>query len=208
MANTDQETIEQIKRWWKENSLAIIVGLVLGLGAVLGWRFWDGHKERTAIQASDIYHSLQVAAVRQPDLAKAQAELLIADYRRTPYAMLAHLELAALAVRDDDLERAAEHLETVMLNSRHAEQQALARLRLAQVSLAKQNPQRTLEILSADLPAGFASLADELRGDAHRLLGDLPAARAAYERAITSAAGVSDYLQMKHDALGQFHDTP
>lgn len=208
MANTDEETIEQIKRWWKENSLAIILGLVLGLSAVLGWRFWDGHQERTATQASDIYHSLQVAVVRQPELARAQAELLIADYRRTPYAMLAHLELAALAVRENDLARAEEHLETVMLNSRYPEQQALARVRLAQVQLASENPQRTLEVLSADLPAAFASLADELRGDAHRLLGDLPAARAAYARAIASAAGVSDYLQMKHDALGQFDDTP
>ena len=36
---TDEEKVEAIKGWWKENGISVVGGLALGLAAVFGWLF-------------------------------------------------------------------------------------------------------------------------------------------------------------------------
>ncbi|MEW8396328.1 MAG: tetratricopeptide repeat protein, partial [Candidatus Thiodiazotropha sp.] len=35
---TEEEQVEAIKRWWKENGTSVIAGLVIGLGGIFGWQ--------------------------------------------------------------------------------------------------------------------------------------------------------------------------
>ena len=39
---TDEELTERLKRWWSENGTGLTVGIVLAIGAVVGWRGVDG----------------------------------------------------------------------------------------------------------------------------------------------------------------------
>ncbi|MEX2327847.1 MAG: tetratricopeptide repeat protein, partial [Pseudomonadales bacterium] len=43
MAETDEEQIEAIKKWWDENGKSILIGIVLALGGVFGYQAWDNH---------------------------------------------------------------------------------------------------------------------------------------------------------------------
>jgi predicted negative regulator of RcsB-dependent stress response len=56
--DTEEEQVEALKRWWKENGTSTIVGLALGIAIILGWNYWQGHKKDQTVQASAIYDQL------------------------------------------------------------------------------------------------------------------------------------------------------
>ena len=38
---TEEQQVEALKDWWKQNGLAVIGGAVLGVSALIGWRGWN-----------------------------------------------------------------------------------------------------------------------------------------------------------------------
>ena len=50
--SSEKEQIEEIKQWWKDNGTFIITGLVVGFGALGGWKYWQAYKEQRAATAS------------------------------------------------------------------------------------------------------------------------------------------------------------
>ena len=55
---SEQEQIEAIKKWWKENGTAIITGLVLGVAALSGWKYWQSRQQAIAENASTAYQEM------------------------------------------------------------------------------------------------------------------------------------------------------
>jgi len=47
--DTEEQQVEAIKDWWKENGKAVIIGAVVGLGGLFGWRYYQD----SVIQASE-----------------------------------------------------------------------------------------------------------------------------------------------------------
>ncbi|MFO7642581.1 MAG: tetratricopeptide repeat protein, partial [Candidatus Competibacteraceae bacterium] len=37
----DDERVDDLKKWWKDNGASIIAGIVLGLIAIFGWQYWN-----------------------------------------------------------------------------------------------------------------------------------------------------------------------
>ena len=109
---SEEEKVKQLREWWSQNWLALVGGLVLGLGAVLGWQGWQAHQQEQAVQASAVYDRLQ-DAVRGDDLDSAATHqaTLTADFKGTPYAGLGALALAGAQARAEQFEAAAEHLD-------------------------------------------------------------------------------------------------
>ncbi|MBK1690560.1 YfgM family protein [Ectothiorhodospira mobilis] len=200
---TDEERIESIRRWWQENGVAVIIGLLLGVALLVGWRLWSGYTENRVLQASDRYEALRDAAQTDPETALEQARALAEDASGTPYALLAALEWARLAAEQGDLETAEAQLRRVMESAPYGDQVQLARLRLARVLLADDRPGEVLNLLEAETPDAFLALARELRGDAYLALGREAEARTAYDEAMMAAVQPSDDLMMKRDALGE-----
>ncbi|HZP14007.1 MAG TPA: tetratricopeptide repeat protein, partial [Nevskiaceae bacterium] len=58
----DEAQVEELKRWWKENWLALATGLALGLGGIFGWQQWQAHEDKVAADASQAYEDLKKAA--------------------------------------------------------------------------------------------------------------------------------------------------
>lgn len=163
---SEQEQVEAIKKWLKENGTAVIVGLVLGLGAISGWRYWQAHERARAEAASALFTQVMAASKsQQPAQAEKLARQVVGEYADTTYASFAALMLAKLAVEKQDLPAATQQLNWVLEHSDDAALKRLAHLRLARVLLAQGKHEEAWSQL-ATLPADSPSAAvAELRGD-------------------------------------------
>lgn len=45
MQLTEEEQVEALKKWWKENGTAVIVGVVIGISAVVGFWKWREYRD-------------------------------------------------------------------------------------------------------------------------------------------------------------------
>ncbi len=201
----EEEQVEALKRWWKENGTAIVAGVVLGLAGIFGWNAWQNHRQVQAEQASALYDQLLDAMDRrQYSLAEGLVQRLTTEFGSTAYADFARLLAAKAAVERQDLENAKKYLGQVLTRSRDGDFRHLARLRLARVHLAGGHPEDGLKVLTApDVgdPGGFGGQYEEIKGDLYVALGRLEQASAAYRKAIELGRD-HGYLRMKLNDLG------
>ena len=201
----DQEQLEAFKKWWDENGKSILAGVVIGAVGLFGWRGWQSYTQTIAERASAQYFNLQSQA-EQGNRAQvdAIAAILKDEYQRTPYAALAALNAAKLAVNAGALDDAVMHLRWAMDHGKQDAVKALARLRLARVLTAQDKAGDALTLLESEpLPDSFATLVDEIRGDAYVALGKVEQAREAYDRALAGIEGEAEFLRLKRADLGQ-----
>ncbi|MDQ2068711.1 YfgM family protein [Natronospira bacteriovora] len=210
MFSSDEEALEAVKSWWKENGGYIIAGLVIGIALIAGWRFWQASLESEAREASGLYQRVAVAAqAGDREQVMGFTEQLQNDFRRSAYASQASLRVASMAVQNSELDVAGEQLRWVIDNTRDRELEKLARVRLARVLVAGDRPDEALAVLDIPEPGRFGPLFDELRGDAHYAKGDRSAARAAYGRALAAddeQFAASSALDMKYHDLAGYED--
>ncbi len=200
---TDEEQIEALKRWWRENGRQLVLSLVVVLAGYFGWNGWQDHRQQQAEQASVIFQNMLVAAQVSPgeklsENARAQvthlAVTLKDQYSGSHYAVQAAMMMARLAVETGDLETAAKELRWAMENSDEP-LSLLARLRLARVESARENYDEALSLLDiADVRAMTSSYA-EVRGDIYLLRGDSPLAYDAYREALDTLAPNEDSIR-------------
>lgn len=198
----DEVQMEQLRRWWKENWVALAAGLVLGLGGIFGWEAWQNAKTSEAEQASQIYEDLKNAAAK-PERVAELGKTLMQDFPATPYAAQAALLLAQKSAEAGDWTAVSANLNWVIQHADDAGLKKLARLRLARALWQQNKPQDALAQLELKDDDAFASLYQELRGDILMSLDDRVAARGAYEKALTlgPAPASREFLQRKLDDL-------
>lgn len=200
---TEQEQVEALRKWWQENGKALILGVVVGLGGLFGYRAWQDHRTAQAETAADL-HSAVLVALEQSQHATVVAESarLRSEYAATPYAALATLAEAKALVEDGDSDAARSALSWVVEHAEQKEVAAVARLRLARL-LLDQGDLGAAQVQLDALPAGlFQAQVQELRGDLLRDQGQVEAARAAYREALEAGSENRAVLQMKLDDLG------
>lgn len=190
---TEEEQLEALKRWWRENGRAVMLGIALGVLALAGWRGWEMHVEQRALEASAIYDAL-LEGVSERDYpgVSEHAETLRADYASTSYAALAVMAAAGLAVEKERLEAAGEWLRWAVDNADDHHLRAIARARLARVLAEGESTDEALDLLAAEVPSAYASLYAEIRGDLLHARGDHEAAASAYQQALDADPGPSD----------------
>ena len=54
----EEEQWERVKRWLRENGLWLLAGVLLGVGALAGWRWWEQRVEQRAQAASAKYEEV------------------------------------------------------------------------------------------------------------------------------------------------------
>lgn len=182
---TEEEQVEALKSWWRENGKSIIAGAVLGILALVGWRGWTWYQETQALEASRLYDqvSARIPEGDRETLVSA-AEQLREDYASTAYAPLAALAAARAAVDAGEHGAAAEWLRWAMENGGDAKLGYLARGRLARVVAANGKVDEGLSLLDVDAPAAWAGLYGEIRGDLLTEKGNPEAAAEAYRAAL------------------------
>jgi predicted negative regulator of RcsB-dependent stress response len=204
MNETEEEQIETLKKWWAENGRAIILGVLIGGSAIFGWRWWGSYQLQEAQTASFAYQDVLVEFDNgDAEQVNEGAQLLRNDYASTPYAALASLLVAKLAVDGNDLDGAAEALRWAMQNSPEQDVRNIATMRLSRVLSAQGNYDEAINLLNRDFPTVYTALVEEVKGDILVAQGNTTLAKAAYVRAqaANQAQGNSSLLQMKLDDL-------
>lgn len=182
---TEDQQLEDLKKWWKENGSSIITGVVLGLAVLFGTRSWFAWQERTAQNASVIY-SVMMRAAESGDASAASdnAATLIADFSGTPYASIAALLLARYRIEDNELDAARAQLQWVLDNESSDEIRTTASVRLARVLVSLADYDGALALLDEIEADGQQGLVSEVRGDIYTLRGDSQLAVDAYSEAL------------------------
>lgn len=201
---TDEERLEALQRWWKENKSSIFGGLLLGLAVIAGWKMWQSNQLETAEQASMVYRQLTEATqAKQTEAALKLGQRLIQQYPATAYAEYARLFVAKLKVDSGDLAGARSILEEELSHSKDDALKALARLRLGRIMLAMGDVEPALKLLGSatDQQRGkFAGLYAELQGDLLVAAKRPAEARTAYEKA-REQGNLSPLLELKINDL-------
>lgn len=207
---SEEEQLDAVKRWWKENGISLIAGAVLAAAGVFGWNAWQNYQQGQAEAASMRYQQLANMTaggeLDEEQLANARelASEINAEHDGTLYAELALLLDARLAVQQGNLEGARTALENVADSSRRYVQ-SLAWLRLARVELADGNAEQALALLDKPISDALAAQRANVRGDAFAAQGDTDAARDAWETAVEVSQNQDQSLygvQFKLDDLG------
>jgi len=212
--NNEDEQLNAIKTWWKENGNAIFWGILIAVVAVLAWRFYDTRTQQTGEAAALIYQTLAEAAQKDttdpndPEQIKLyqNAKKLMEEYEKTSYAQFAALFLARDAVSKKDWPEAEKQLNWVLAHNPSEEIKNIALLRLARVQTAKGDFDAALKTVDTITSSAEKSLAEEVRGDVYKAKGDAQKARAAYQAALDANEGGpmgKPLLQMKLDDLAE-----
>ena len=203
---TDEEQIESLKKWWDENGTSVVFGILLGFGALFGWRWWQQASLEKAESAAGLFQSLmETSRGEDVKLTKNKAEKVISEYGSTTYAVFAKLLLAKIAVQEKDYDSAEKHLRWALDNTDEKSVKLEIRLRLAKILTAREAYQEALKILNAGDPGQFAADYNEQRGDIYIYQGNTEGARLAYQEAIANKriiGGDTTRLQLKLDDLG------
>ena len=202
---TEEEQVEKLKAWLKENGLSIVFGIVIGVGGIGGYNYWVHVQETTAAKASSHFTQL-IDALADDNIAdlQEQAEILIAEHTSSDYALMAHLALARNHVANAEFKQAEEALQQVVGSAAQRPLAYIARTRLAAVQLQTKQYEQALATLSVEFPDEFAALVDELRGDVLALQGKNREAIAAYRKAQLGEPKPAnvEFLRQKLDDLG------
>ncbi len=173
---TDEEQVDRLKNWWNENGTSIIVTIVLVVGGVAGWRWYDAEKTSEMQAASQAYDSFLEAT---GDARAAMAEHLASQFGDSSYATFTRLYSAREAVEAGDLDAAVEILRGIA-GEAHPLLQDIARIRLARLLIEQEDADAALAVLAEVSSQGFRARALELKGDIHLHDGARALAHEAY----------------------------
>ena len=202
--DTEEEQLEQLKKWWESNRSALFAGIVGGLALILAVNFWQHYQLENRSQASQMFQEiLDSTEKKNNDSVIKIAEKLTNEYGTSAYANFAALQSAKVKVDQGDIEAAKAILQNQIKNTDSAELRHICRLRLIQLLIASKQYQEGLQLISEVDPAsteGFAASYDELQGDLYVAMDRLDEARNAYQSALRTGQSTA-FVQFKLDDI-------
>lgn len=188
--STEEEQLENLKKWWAENGVSTVSVIVLSLAAVFGWQAWQNQQQQALYTASATYQNfLEAISANQGNPTEQQvatalhlADTLTDDYPDSGYAHFAALYKARQAVLDGEFPVAIEELQWVIAQADSAATRQDAQLRLSRVLLAQGDYSEAMASLP-ESSQGYAPLVEELRGDIYLAENNQQQALLAYQKA-------------------------
>jgi predicted negative regulator of RcsB-dependent stress response len=198
----ENDQVEAVKRFFAENGKALVVGVVLGIGALVGWRYWNSHQAESAMASSLEYQNVTSAVRADQPATLSAAEKFAAETKNT-YGALASLELAQKYVDNNDLAKAAAQLEQGLANTSDENLQALINMRLARIQVQQKQADAALKTLDSIKGEGWVAIVADLRGEALLSKGDKQGARDAWSKGAQTDASpaLREMMQMKINNL-------
>lgn len=198
----ENDQIDALKRFFAENGKALAVGVILGIGALVGWRYWNTHQINSARESSAAYeHAVASLRSAKPE-ALASAQQFATETKNT-YGAFASLELAQAFVDKNDLAQAEKQLQQGLAAASDDNLKSVISVRLARIQLQMKQADAALKTLESVQGEGWTAIVADLRGDVLLSKGDKQGARAAWEAGSKSDASpaLSEMMRMKMNNL-------
>ncbi|AJQ98066.1 MULTISPECIES: YfgM family protein [Hafnia] len=200
--STENEQVDALRRFFIENGKALAIGVVIGIGALLGWRYWQNHQQAEMTGASQSYQQASEALTGGKADGVALAEKFI-EKNANNYGVLAALQVAQHDVDQKDFAKAEQRLAWAQGQTKDENLKSLIDLRLARVQLQENKLDDALKTLDLVKATGWVAMAQDVRGDVLVKKGDVKGAREAYSKGLASDASQSlqALLRMKLNNL-------
>ena len=201
---TEEQQLEAIKKWWKENSSMVVTGIAVGVASIFGWQYYQAESISHEEEASVLYEQV---LVRSDDPSKMNEQLasvnqLEAEFKDTPYASLSALIVAKQQIATGQVEKAQQQYLWVIENAKQSELKYLAKVRLSRLLLTNKQYDKALELLNETYPESFKAMVMELKGDVLSTQGNKVQAKKAYLEALSYTKSSNRWLQLKIDDIG------
>lgn len=180
----EEEQLEAIKSWWKDNGRFTIISFVLMITVYAGWHFWQQHQYNQLGRAAALY--VEMMKSQDQTLIARDADALIASHGGTIFAAVAALKKAQLAVESKDMVAAEKSLKAVIDSADNDAFKQLARLRLARIHLGNDKVDQALSILAVVNDNGLQGWVAWVKAQCYQKLGKFDLANQAYSRASTA----------------------
>lgn len=193
----EEQELNELKAWWKENYKTVILALVLGVGSVAGWNFWKSHQVTKTYELSAQYEQL---IYRESEQGKVEA--FLKDGAKTTYAALLLLDQAKKSVEQQDFVKAEVQLKEALTQSSDEILSSVAALRLATVQFQQNQLDTALQTLEQVKNTHWSSAKTLLKGDIQLAQGDKDAAKQSYEQALKEATPLEQqWIQVRLNNL-------
>ena len=190
----EEQEINQLKDWWKENGKTIIVAFILGVGGMFGWRYWQAHQAEQIAQASAQYDALIYSAQQDEQAKKANIEQFVQANSKTAYAVFALLDEAKKATEKQDFAAAEVNLNQALTQSQDEVLTSIVALRLSAVQFQLGQLDNALTSLNQVKGESFNASKAILTGDIQVAKGDKVAAKNSFEQAQQSGSQLEQQM--------------
>jgi predicted negative regulator of RcsB-dependent stress response len=200
--SNENEQVDALRRFFANNGKALAVGVIIGIAALGGWRYWASHEDSSSKAVSAQYQQV-TTAMKADQPATLDAAAKFASENSNTYGALAAMDVAKQYVDASQLDKAASLLENGLKNTRDANLQAVINLRLARIQLQQNQADAALKTLDAVKGDGWTAIVADIRGEALLSKGDKQGARAAWSKGVDSDASpaLKQMMQMKMNNL-------
>jgi predicted negative regulator of RcsB-dependent stress response len=205
---TEEEQIEAIKSWWKENGTPIMASIAIVAVGMISWNVYKSTTKENAEAASAIYANY-LETRSNSDSGDAFLKELEESHSSSGYHLLTLFHQASDAVAAEDLDTSAKKLQEIISKASSDEIKSLAIIRLAKIQHEQGLSDEALSALTQVKGDGYVSLAAELKGDILLSKGEPVEALAAYTIA-KEMAGINaqrPLLEMKLADLANNDDS-
>lgn len=206
---SEQDQIEEIKKWWKENGSSVTIGILLGFTLLFAWRGWEYYTSQRAESASSLYESILFTLEQgQADKARGVANTLLSEYSKSPYATLAQLNLATQDLKEGNINSGHARLQWIIDQNVLPQLTHIARLRKVKLFLSEAKLEEAKKLLGAVTDHGqFKNGYTELKGDLAVAQDQFNEARKAYAEVLAQSEELlsneqKNLVQTKLDNLG------
>ena len=200
---TEEQQVDAIKKWWSDNGTMLVVGAVIGLAGLWGWRYYGETVSTSQEQASTEF--AQVLAkydAKGEEHSTTEMQTFIADNEGNSYATLAAMLLAKEAVQAGDFTLAKTQLTDLLASNEYAPLNPVIELRLARVNAELGDYDAALTTLNNITEEGFLVKANQSKGAVYLKQGNIESARASFQAAVDASEGrVGPILQLQLDDL-------
>ena len=196
--STEEEQVDQIKKWWNSNVKQIIAGAVIGLAGIWGWNTYSDYQDKQSLNARSLYLSY---ASDSNNL--GAYDKLTTDFSSSTYSDQAILLMAKYLFDAGSYTEALGVIEP-LINNPSSVIANTAALRAASIYLQLGKHDQALSILEGQSGNDFSGLIYNLIGDIYLDLGNRAEAQKHYSLAIdnvTANSNLSQLIQIKLDDL-------
>lgn len=194
----EHEQSERVLEWLRRNGAGLIGGILLGLAAIGGWKWWQQQQVTQQAEAASQYQVAIDAIAARDQQAAAKVKALPPGL----YHTLGSLELAKFQVATGQRDMAI-----ATLRAANPPDPAIAQVvneRLARLLVDAKQADAALKLLgSSATPAAL-----EVRGDAHFALGQRDRARETYQQALAKLDVASPHRRLLELKLTEVGGTP